>query len=334
MAYVRNAWYVAAMSRELAAGPLRRVLLDEPLALYRGASGAVAALADRCAHRGASLAMGRVEGDALECPYHGFQYGADGRCVRIPGLETIQPGVRVRSYPAIERWGWVFVWMGAPERAAPEALPDFRWNTEPGWTGRDALLPVGASYALLRDNLLDLTHAKFVHPRTLGTDAVTEFPIEAVRDGNVVRVRREMRAIEPSPFFRLVGGFAGRVHHAQTIEFHAPAAVLIHVQVHPSEPSERAAPVEVRVLNALTPATAGSTHYFWNLTRRFAIDDARLTDTMYEQNAATFAEDVAIVEAQQRNLESARDWAPIGVPADRGITLAARLMDGLIAAEA
>ncbi|MEO7404078.1 MAG: aromatic ring-hydroxylating dioxygenase subunit alpha [Burkholderiales bacterium] len=330
---LRNAWYVAAIGRELAAKPIRRSLLGEPLGLYRGASGTPTALSDRCAHRYAALSQGRIDGDALECPYHGFTYGPDGRCIRIPGVERIQEGIHVRSFPVVERWGWVFVWMGAPERAAAGALPDFRWNTEPGGVGRDALLPVRASHALLRDNLLDLTHAKFVHQRTLGTEAVTEFPIEATQKGDVVCVRRDMLDIEPSPFFRRVGEFQGNVDHSQSIEFHPPCNVLIHVRVRPSRPGDATPPVEVRVLNALAPETAHSTHYFWNLTRSFALADRSLTDLMYEQNASTFFEDVTIVKAQQINLETAQDWSPIGIPADRGIMLAARLMERLIAAE-
>ncbi len=85
MGYPRNQWYVAAWSDEVRAGePLRRVLLDTPVVLYRTEDGKPAALHDRCPHRGALLSMGKQIGDEVQCPYHGIQFGPDGRCTHVP----------------------------------------------------------------------------------------------------------------------------------------------------------------------------------------------------------------------------------------------------------
>src|SRR3546814_11939591 len=89
MGYPRNQWYVAAFSREVQSGsPLRRVLLDTPVLLYRTEAGQPVALYDRCPHHGAPLSNGKQIGDDIQCGYHGIRYGRDGRCTHVPS----QPG--------------------------------------------------------------------------------------------------------------------------------------------------------------------------------------------------------------------------------------------------
>jgi phenylpropionate dioxygenase-like ring-hydroxylating dioxygenase large terminal subunit len=88
--WVRNAWYVAGWSHELEAGRiLARVIIDQPLAIYRKTDGQVVVLEDRCCHRFAPLSMGRLEQDDLRCMYHGLKFAPDGRCVEIPGQKLI-----------------------------------------------------------------------------------------------------------------------------------------------------------------------------------------------------------------------------------------------------
>ena len=88
--FLRNAWYVAALNHELIDGKkLARTILERPIVIYRGASGKVVALDDRCCHRAAPLSMGRVEGDDIRCMYHGMKFAADGKCIQIPGQDAI-----------------------------------------------------------------------------------------------------------------------------------------------------------------------------------------------------------------------------------------------------
>ena len=101
--FLYNAWYVAARSQELDGGLLGRTILNQPVVLFRGADGAVAALEDRCCHRNAPLSVGRLKSGLVECGYHGLTFDRSGACVAVPGQSTIPPGARVRSYPIIER---------------------------------------------------------------------------------------------------------------------------------------------------------------------------------------------------------------------------------------
>src|SRR3984893_11754588 len=118
--FLRNSWYVAALDHELIDGRLLdRTVLGEHLLLYRGESGSVHALNDRCPHRGALLSKGRREGDGIRCMYHGIKYDGSGKCVQIPGQDMIPPKLRVPGYPVVERSPFIWVWMGDAAKADP-----------------------------------------------------------------------------------------------------------------------------------------------------------------------------------------------------------------------
>jgi phenylpropionate dioxygenase-like ring-hydroxylating dioxygenase large terminal subunit len=167
--FLRNCWYVAALAHELIDGRLlSRMLLGEHVLLYRGESGRVIALNDRCPHRGALLSQGRLEGDAVRCMYHGIKYDGSGACVQIPGQEMIPPKLRVRSYPVEQRSHFIWVWMGDPAKADPALIVDLPYLHDPRWKGLPAYLHYAANYLLIVDNLSDLSHLAFVHTKTLG----------------------------------------------------------------------------------------------------------------------------------------------------------------------
>lgn len=162
--FLKNHWYVAAESDEIGSTPLGRIILGEPVVLYRTADGAAVALEDRCCHRRAPLHKGTVVGDALQCGYHGFVFDAAGACIRVPGLVGPPPReAHVRSYPICERHRYLFIWMGDPARADPAIVPDLHTHGDPGWAATGERMPVAADYQLIVDNLVDLQHVAFVH---------------------------------------------------------------------------------------------------------------------------------------------------------------------------
>lgn len=111
---ISRSWYVAARSRQLRAGEVKSFdWLDRRLALYRDAQGVAHALDARCPHLGADLRHGRVVGDAVQCAFHGWRIGADGRC---HGTREVDATAATRSYPVTERWGLIWVFNG------PQAL--------------------------------------------------------------------------------------------------------------------------------------------------------------------------------------------------------------------
>ena len=75
-----NFWYTAGRSTDVTDTPVRRRMLGQDFVLFRDTTGRVRCLADTCIHRGASLGLGKVKGDCIQCPYHGWQFGGDGAC--------------------------------------------------------------------------------------------------------------------------------------------------------------------------------------------------------------------------------------------------------------
>ena len=109
---VRNCWYVAAWDHEVLGDTLlERTVIGESLLVYRRADGSPVVLSNRCPHRQAPLSMGRKEGDAVRCMYHGLKFAPVGRCIEIPGQKLIPQSAFVRRYPAVERGGWMWIWI-------------------------------------------------------------------------------------------------------------------------------------------------------------------------------------------------------------------------------
>ncbi|MFE9255247.1 Rieske 2Fe-2S domain-containing protein [Streptomyces sp. NPDC006879] len=163
-------WYPVALSRRLRAGRVvPTAFAGERIALYRGTSGTVHALEDRCAHRQVPLSMGVVEGDTLRCCYHAWAYRGDGRISQIPYLSKGdgRPPRGVRSYPVREQYGLVFVFPGDPQRAAGTALPDLPAYGSPRHRTMTYSRTVRCHYSFMHENLLDMNH-QFLHRGVVG----------------------------------------------------------------------------------------------------------------------------------------------------------------------
>jgi phenylpropionate dioxygenase-like ring-hydroxylating dioxygenase large terminal subunit len=186
-----NNWYVACYSREICAERPRGVrMLGCDFVLFRDANGQAVCLSDVCCHRGASLCHGSIAAGHVECPYHGWQFAASGQCARIPalGAEAVIPKrARVDSYPTLERYGWVWVFLGDLDEAARPRLPDL--FPEYGMPETWRLIPYDGegrvNWARFEENSLDTAHINFVHP-TFGTrraPRVQVVPITATEHG-------------------------------------------------------------------------------------------------------------------------------------------------------
>lgn len=336
--YLRNRWYVAAWARELDDGPIGRTVMDEPIVLFRGKGGTVAALEDSCAHRYMPLSQGKVEDGCIQCPYHGLVYDQSGSCIFVPGQTQVPPGASVRSYPVVEKWRFVWIWMGDSVLANEQEIPDYHWNDDPAWVSVGDYFYVKGSYRLLIDNLLDLSHVAYVHATTLGTDNVANFPVQVRREENKVHVDRWIFDEPAPPLFKLVGEFDGPVDRWQLIQYQEPSHFMIDVGCANArtgaKEGDRTQGVTMFSNHTLTPETATSTHYFWHHARNFRLDDPNLTKKLSKATRTAFGEDVGIIEAQQDRMDRARPDKPtIDINADAGVMQARRLLDGLIEAE-
>jgi nitrite reductase/ring-hydroxylating ferredoxin subunit len=168
-AVFRRFWLPALMSRELPEAdcpPIRLRLLSEDLVAFRDSSGRPGFVAENCPHRGASLFFGRNEELGIRCVYHGWKFDASGACVDMPNEppeSNFKHKVRVTAYPAAERAGVIWIYMG-PADLKPE-LPDFEWcfllesqRVVNRWEQ-------DCNYAQAVEGDLDTTHLTFLHSR-------------------------------------------------------------------------------------------------------------------------------------------------------------------------
>lgn len=340
--FPRNYWYVAAWDHEVRRQELfRRTLCNVPVVLYRREDGTPVALEDRCCHRHMPLSDGNLRGDNVECVYHGLTYDPSGMCIHVPSQKNIPPEARVRSFPVVERFHWIWIWMGDPALADPGEIEDFHWMDDPQWRAKGEKLDLPGNYQLLVDNLLDLTHLQFVHPTTLGTDAIASNPINTEREGDLVRVTRWILDSPAPPFLQKAGGFTPEEHidRWQIIEFTPPAFVRLDVggarAGTGAQDGDRSHGVSMRNLNAITPETETTTHYFWAQAHNFKIDDPTVTELVYRQVHTAFLEDLFVIGAQQGNLTAFGEELPPAVDfnQDAGGLQARRVIDRILADE-
>jgi phenylpropionate dioxygenase-like ring-hydroxylating dioxygenase large terminal subunit len=307
--YVRNAWYVAAWDHELSRSMLRRIILDQPVVLFRSTEGKPVALEDRCCHRQAPLSLGKLAGDVVTCPYHGLQFDTTGRCIKVPSQEKIPPNARVRSYPVVEKNHWIWIWTGDPAKADAALIEDFHWMDDPAWRFGGSYLHVDGNYLLVVENLLDTTHLPFLHPNTLGTDSFARSEFEVKREGDRITVSRYLMDDLPAPFHKQMGGFPDgmKVDRWQVTHYGPPSFVKLDVGSAPVgtavRQGERGKGVNMWNLNAITPETQKSAHYFFAQAYNFKLDERWVSDMLRTQVHNIFLEDMAIIRAQQKNMD-------------------------------
>jgi phenylpropionate dioxygenase-like ring-hydroxylating dioxygenase large terminal subunit len=325
--FLKNSWYVAAWSRELANGLLARTFLGEPVVLFRRQDGTPVALEDRCCHRQLPLSMGRLENDFLRCGYHGLKFDASGKCVEIPGQQSVPPQARVRAYPLAERYHWVWIWMGDAAKADPALIPNWWWAEHREWAfTRPERVHVKCNYQLVSDNVLDVTHLAYVHASSIGASSITEFPGSVEREERLVRFTRWIKDRPPPPLYKRAGGFPGNVDRWQIVE-HVPPCFTVNLAG--CQDGERK--ISLNALSAPTPETEDTTHYFFGFVRNFGLDDPETEAICSRDMVRVFNEDFPVLEAQQSRMRG--EVRKIDIATDAAPLAARRMLETMIAKE-
>ena len=286
--FIKNAWYVAAEPQEVAAGKsLARTILNEKIVIYRTSKGQAFAFADSCPHRFAALSGGKIIDDCIRCPYHGATYDHTGKCVKVPG-QTGDFGMAVglKQYPLVERYNYLWIWMGDPALSSDESgIPEWFGPANPDnpeWKGRhNKILSMPAYYELICDNLHDITHTEFVHPETLGAELLPRLYRMAKGETNEhMRMERSVSKHSIRNDFYLTDVQAGPTFHQMlafkygkkswdenldwtlTVQYATPTFFVFNPRTKPvgADPSEA---IDFCNLNAITPETDVSSHYFF-----------------------------------------------------------------------
>ncbi|MCW5773823.1 MAG: aromatic ring-hydroxylating dioxygenase subunit alpha [Rhodospirillaceae bacterium] len=330
--FLTNRWYAAALGAEIGAQPFARKICERELVLFRTASGRLAALEDRCAHRHAPLSLGAVKGEAIQCGYHGLCFDGEGRCVHIPGQASIPPRARVRAFPVAERHGWVWVWLADeanPAAADPAMIPDWPWFEHPEWRGFQLYFHVEAAAQLFVDNLLDLSHVAFTHRNSIGASSAADADARldvAVAEESVTGCRA-LRNVEPGPFIGKWGAFPGRIDRTSTFTWRPPSNMEIHAEF--ADTANPAHKITIMIINPITPETASTSHFWIGWARDFALDDAAMTENAKVENTQVIMEDVRVIEAQQRIIAARPGLAAVPINADGALIAVHKLIDRL-----
>lgn len=339
LGFVREHWYAAAWGHDVADRPVARRILNDKIVLFRAPDGTIGALENRCPHRLAPLSMGECADGGLRCGYHGMVFNAQGECIAIPGQDIIPPTARTRAYPAVERYGLIWVWtgQGAPDHAK---FPRVMGYGEQGW----AMLSGGyqhhaGNYRIEIENLMDPAHTTFLHKETIGNRAAKDVPVQVAQHEGGLSAFRWIENVPPSPLDQKSRDFGeGRVDRKVAFSFELPATSFVDIAVIPagmerSEENLMHGGLRTFSYKFLTPETHGSTHFFWLHLRNFRQGDEAFDTALRASLEQTFTEDNAMVAAIQIEQEDTGLRQRTAIAIDRAPIMALRMIDRMIAAE-
>ena len=339
MKNIRNAWYVAAWSKDLAVGkPFAITVLGQPIVFWRAPEGEVLALEDRCLHRMAPLSIGRCEGAQLRCMYHGILYDAQGVVVEIPGQTHIPPRARVRAFPVHERHGWIWVWVGDAARADAGLIPRVIDLDDPAFHLAAGQFDFDAEAKLVRDNLLDYSHLSFLHRDSFGlSEAWATTPPRVVELADGLQYQRWVLNQDLAP------GSEEKVDVWSFFEFRVPGIVVMRNSAYPhgtaaaanGEAPDPALPAKnvTCTSQAITPMTDRTTRYFFSWGPHRTCGDESIRDMLMAIADRAFTEDRVVIQAQQAALEREPNPRLLSISSDVGVNLYNRLHDEGVRAE-
>ena len=339
--HIKNAWYVACTPSEIDDKPLGRKICNESVVIYRNGEGEVMALEDFCPHRGAPLSLGTVVEGRLVCGYHGLEMGCNGKTIAMPG-QRVGGFPAIRSFPVVERHGFVWLWAGEADKADAALIPDLQWANNPDWAYGGGLFHIDCDYRLMIDNLMDLTHETYVHSSSIGQKEIDETPCTTKVEGDHVITSRFMNGIEAPPFWKM----ALRGNHLpddqpvdrwQICRFSPPSHVMIEVGVALAGHGGYDAPADKKassiVVDFITPETDTSIWYFWGMTRNFNVKDKALTAAIRDGQGKIFTEDLEMLERQQKNLLAHPERKVLSLNIDAGGVHSRKVIDRLMVAD-
>ncbi|WP_076536589.1 aromatic ring-hydroxylating dioxygenase subunit alpha [Shewanella sp. UCD-KL21] len=336
-----NTWYVAATPDEITDKPLARTICNIRLVFYRDQDNQAVALEDFCPHRGAPLSLGTVEDGRLVCGYHGLKMGSKGKTESMPN-QRVEKFPCITAYAVEERHGFIWIWPGDQSQVDRNLIPDLLWANSNDWAYGGGLYHIHCDYRLMIDNLMDLTHETYVHASSIGQKEIDEAPVSTKIDGEQVVTSRYMDGVYAPPFWKMAlraNDLADDVlvDRWQICRFNLPSQILIEVGVAHQGHGGYDAPSDVKansiVVDFITPETDDSILYFWGMARQFKADDQALTDQIRDGQGKIFAEDLEMLEQQQRNLTLYPDKQILKLDIDSGGVMSRKLITRAIKKE-
>jgi vanillate O-demethylase monooxygenase subunit len=341
--YPRNQWWVGAMSHEVGRTLMQRTILGDPIVFYRTESGDPVAMHGLCPHRLYPLALGTLQGDAVQCGYHGFTFDCTGTCIKVPSQNDVPRSFKTRVYPTVERGQWIWIWTGDPARADIAKIPDPPGVFKDGWeTNVSRVDTYPSRYPLLIDNLMDLTHLGFIHRSIIGeTNAFVQTKAEIVEGDGLLTLSRSVRNMAWGDFENFMFGADGSTFYdtQQASEYYGPCMVVTGGPfTQRAEISPTGRPRDIGTLwflHVMTPESPTSTHYFGGVSRNYRLGDAAYSLTQIRNYEAVRQQDIvalSVIESYVDRFASTR--TEISAAQDEGAIRVRRLLAAQIKSEA
>jgi vanillate O-demethylase monooxygenase subunit len=281
-------WYPIAYSDEVADKPLARTLLDQPLILYRTTGRQVVVARDLCLHRGVPLHLGWQEGDELVCAYHGFRYGADGRCTKVPAQPDLPVPKKLclETYAAVERYG--LIWTCLAPAGGATAIPEWPELEDPSYRMmHDAPPEWDVTAGRQMENFIDVGHFSWIHAGTFGNRERTEVPLyEVVPTRHGFHVEYPYLAANPAG---AALGAAPTIQRWMVYDLHVPLACRLTIDFGEGR--------KHLIFDAPTPVSRRRTRIFFFIARNF--DHQVPARQLLDWEMKILAEDRPIVESQR-----------------------------------
>jgi phenylpropionate dioxygenase-like ring-hydroxylating dioxygenase large terminal subunit len=311
--YLRKCWYVAGRSKDYERALKPQMLLGEEIVFYRQADGTPVALEDACPHRKLPLSMGQLEGDTVVCGYHGLTFDCTGNCTDSPTQRGMTPRrAKVRTYPVVDRYRLLWIWMGDPERADPDEIFEIENFDNPKWGYTDGgVLPIACNYLWVVDNLLDPSHVAWVHVSSFAGGGTESAPLDMEKTERGVIVSRWIYDQPPSPYYKDLVRFAGNCDRKQHYEMCFPAIALnksVYTPIGTGGPGKpEVAETYLNIsYNFMTPVDENNTQYVWFQHRNTDPEDTAISEVMNAGALMAFQEDKAILEKVHTGMAAMR----------------------------
>lgn len=346
MTFIKNIWYAAGWTADIDSRTtpsedptlFARTIAGIPLVIYRSTHGKLVTLRDRCAHRFVPLSKGKRFDDIIECPYHGLRFDSSGTCIRNPH-GPIPKAARVDTYPTVEQNGLVWVWLGNADKADDTLIPDFGYlDDHDTYTfGDGQTMHMDVNYALIVDNLLDLSHVAFLHQSSLGTTSEEPDITSAKQDGSTIYSNRTTPNCPPAPVFHITGAAdpGDRVDYWTNMRWDPPASFYLDAGIVPTgQPKEQG--TLLSSVQIVSPETENSSFYFFKMMRTYRRDDTELSAAIDSAVIHAFStEDEPMVAAAQDRMAGEDFWdlKPVLLTSDAAAVMARRTLAKLQATE-
>lgn len=350
---LKDSWYCAGWSTDLTDKPVHRKIFGRNIVLFRDSKGEVQAISDKCPHRFAPLHKGQVKGDTIECPYHGLRLDGTGTCVLNPhGSGQVPPGQHSEAFIIEERDATIWIWMGDPGKADPDQIIDTSFLADKAnFASFTEMHPINGNYMLVVDNLLDLTHAQFLHPETVfgkaaaerwavslsgkssGEEAPQEVWFEETETS--LTAHQMMRNKPQPPLWNPIVDYGISDLHSY-ITWYAPSNMDLRLDLKPAGSNQE--PARMIVVHLITPIDETSCYYFVGLGYDTNIEDENGVRGVRDIVLQTLAdEDGPMIEMCQEYMEGETDLfalKPILLQTDGVAIKARRRMQKLLEAQA